>query len=113
MRVSEVSELPGTVDLPEARYLDREESWLRFNQPVLELDEKVSLVERSRLLAIFAKSLDEFFMAYVRKLLAGRTVTAVIGDGALTGALAQEALNNIAASPYGRLVVVVNENGRS
>jgi polyphosphate kinase len=35
MSASEVSEFPGTDDLPEARYLDREESWLRFNQPVL------------------------------------------------------------------------------
>ncbi|MCW3816672.1 1-deoxy-D-xylulose-5-phosphate synthase [Micromonospora sp. DR5-3] len=41
-----------------------------------------------------------------------RTVVAVIGDGALTGGLAWEALNNLAASP-GRVVVVLNDNGRS
>ena len=40
-------------------------------------------------------------------------VVAVIGDGALTGGMAWEALNNIAASPDRRLVVVVNDNGRS
>ncbi|MGJ6979072.1 1-deoxy-D-xylulose-5-phosphate synthase [Aestuariimicrobium soli] len=42
-----------------------------------------------------------------------RTVVVVIGDGALTGGMAWEALNNIAAEPDLRLVVVVNDNGRS
>jgi 1-deoxy-D-xylulose-5-phosphate synthase len=42
-----------------------------------------------------------------------RHVVAVIGDGALTGGMAWEALNNIAASQDGRLVIVVNDNGRS
>ncbi|MFT4189173.1 MAG: 1-deoxy-D-xylulose-5-phosphate synthase [Aeromicrobium sp.] len=42
-----------------------------------------------------------------------RHVVAVIGDGALTGGMAWEALNNIAAHPNRRLVVVVNDNGRS
>ena len=43
----------------------------------------------------------------------GRTVVAVIGDGALTGGMAWEALNNIAAAPDSHLVIVVNDNGRS
>ncbi len=46
-----------------------------------------------------------------------RTVVAVIGDGALTGGMAWEALNNIAAAgtkqPDRRIVIVVNDNGRS
>lgn len=42
-----------------------------------------------------------------------RHVVAVIGDGALTGGMAWEALNNIAISPDSRLVIVVNDNGRS
>jgi 1-deoxy-D-xylulose-5-phosphate synthase len=42
-----------------------------------------------------------------------RTVVAVIGDGALTGGMAWEALNNIAAQDDLKLVVVVNDNGRS
>jgi 1-deoxy-D-xylulose-5-phosphate synthase len=42
-----------------------------------------------------------------------RTVVAVIGDGALTGGMAWEALNNIAIESDLRLVVVVNDNGRS
>jgi 1-deoxy-D-xylulose-5-phosphate synthase len=42
-----------------------------------------------------------------------RSVVAVIGDGALTGGMAWEALNNIAASKDRRVVIVVNDNGRS
>jgi 1-deoxy-D-xylulose-5-phosphate synthase len=42
-----------------------------------------------------------------------RTVVAVIGDGALTGGMAWEALNNIAIARESRLVIVVNDNGRS
>lgn len=43
----------------------------------------------------------------------GRWVVAVIGDGALTGGMAYEALNNIAAAGHRRLVIVLNDNGRS
>ncbi|MEJ3654243.1 1-deoxy-D-xylulose-5-phosphate synthase [Actinomycetes bacterium KLBMP 9759] len=42
-----------------------------------------------------------------------RHVVAVIGDGALTGGMAWEALNNIAASRDRNVVIVVNDNGRS
>ncbi|MBB1509193.1 1-deoxy-D-xylulose-5-phosphate synthase [Tessaracoccus sp. MC1756] len=42
-----------------------------------------------------------------------RTVVAVVGDGALTGGMAWEALNNIADAGDLRLVVIVNDNGRS
>jgi 1-deoxy-D-xylulose-5-phosphate synthase len=42
-----------------------------------------------------------------------RHVVAVIGDGALTGGMAWEALNNIAVGADRRLVIVVNDNGRS
>ena len=42
-----------------------------------------------------------------------RTVVAVVGDGALTGGMAWEALNNIAAAENLRLVIVVNDNERS
>src|SRR6201982_1287132 len=42
-----------------------------------------------------------------------RTVVAVIGDGALTGGMAWEALNNIAVARDSRLVMIVNDNGWS
>ena len=42
-----------------------------------------------------------------------RHVVAVIGDGALTGGMAWEALNNITDDNDRRLVIVVNDNGRS
>src|ERR1700761_5297285 len=41
-----------------------------------------------------------------------RHVVALVGDGALTGGMCWEALNNIAATKN-RLVIVVNDNGRS
>ncbi len=42
-----------------------------------------------------------------------RTVVAVVGDGALTGGMTWEALNNISDDNSRRLVLVVNDNGRS
>ncbi|MEN9735361.1 MAG: hypothetical protein RL129_71 [Actinomycetota bacterium] len=42
-----------------------------------------------------------------------RTVVCVVGDGALTGGMAWEALNNIASSDDLNLVIVVNDNERS
>ncbi|MGH8890688.1 MAG: 1-deoxy-D-xylulose-5-phosphate synthase [Acidothermaceae bacterium] len=41
------------------------------------------------------------------------TVVAVVGDGALTGGMCWEALNNIALAKDRSVVVVVNDNGRS
>lgn len=48
-------------------------------------------------------------------LLSGRKdrVVAVIGDGALTGGMAWEALNNIAEDAKRPLIIVLNDNGRS
>jgi 1-deoxy-D-xylulose-5-phosphate synthase len=42
-----------------------------------------------------------------------RTVVCIVGDGSLTGGMAWEALNNIAAAKELKLVIVVNDNGRS
>lgn len=42
-----------------------------------------------------------------------RTVVAVVGDGALTGGMTWEALNNISDDNTRRLVIIVNDNGRS
>jgi len=42
-----------------------------------------------------------------------RAVVAVIGDGALTGGMAWEALNNITDDNDRKLIIIVNDNGRS
>jgi polyphosphate kinase len=73
-------------DLPAGRFLDREESWLRFNQRVLELAEDTSLplLERVRFTSIFASNLDEFFMVRVagrvRRMAAGLPVEQASGQ---------------------------------
>src|SRR6202034_403131 len=48
---------------PAKQYLDREESWLRFAERVLELaeDNQVPLLERVRFTIIFASAQNEFF----------------------------------------------------
>ncbi|HYH34161.1 MAG TPA: RNA degradosome polyphosphate kinase [Nocardioides sp.] len=80
-----VDALLAEVEKYDDRFLDRELSWLRFNQRVLELaeDPEVPLLERTRFLAIFASNLDEFFMVRVaglkRRIAAGMAVRAVSG----------------------------------
>jgi polyphosphate kinase len=76
-----------TIDpaLPADRYLDREISWLAFNQRVLELAEDADLpvLERANFLAIFASNMDEFFMVRVaglkRRILTGLAVPTNVG----------------------------------
>ncbi|WP_314097008.1 RNA degradosome polyphosphate kinase [Microbacterium foliorum] len=80
----DATEAPDAL-LPDHRYLDRELSWLAFNQRVLELAEDPSLpeLERANFLAIFASNLDEFFMVRVaglkRRIVTGLAVPTNIG----------------------------------
>jgi polyphosphate kinase len=58
------------VDDPRGRLIDRELSWLAFNERVLELaeDVEIPLLERCRFLAIFSSNLDDFYMIRVATL---------------------------------------------
>jgi polyphosphate kinase len=86
---------PELDDLLEDRFLDRELSWLRFNQRVLELaeDDNLPLLERVRFLAIFASNLDEFFMVRVAGL--KRRIAAGVAVRAASGLLPRDVLEQI------------------
>lgn len=81
----ELQTVPAANGLPADRYIDRELSWLAFNQRVLELaeDPAVPLLERANFLAIFASNLDEFFMVRVaglkRRIVTGLAVPTNVG----------------------------------
>jgi len=77
------------------RFLDRELSWLNFNQRVLELAENPSipLLERVRFLAIFSSNLDEFFMVRVAGL--KRRIAAGVAVRSASGALPGQVLEGI------------------
>jgi len=80
-----ITVVPELESPPVRRFLDRELSWLAFNERVLELaqDADQPLLERARFLAIFASNLDEFFMIRVaglkRRIATGLAVRAASG----------------------------------
>ena len=82
-------------DLPQGRFLDRELSWLEFNQRVLELaeDRTLPLLERVHFLSIFASNLDEFFMVRVASL--KRRIATGIAVQSASGLSPQEVLKRI------------------
>ncbi len=88
-------EIVAGVEGFEDRFLDRELSWLRFNQRVLELaeDESQPLLERARFLAIFTSNLDEFFMVRVAGL--KRRIAAGLAVRAASGLMPREVLEQI------------------
>jgi len=85
MRVVQAAGVADESGLPADRFLDREISWLQFNERVLQLaaDESVPLLERARFLAIFTSNLDEFFMVRVaglkRRIATGLAVRSASG----------------------------------
>ncbi|WP_184988666.1 1-deoxy-D-xylulose-5-phosphate synthase [Sphaerisporangium rubeum] len=56
---------------------------------------------------------DGFAKAHTLRGQHDRNVVAIVGDGALTGGMAWEALNNIGAARHRPVVIVLNDNGRS
>jgi polyphosphate kinase len=77
MAATEPSVTPENSD--PSLFINRELSWLDFNDRVLELAEDVSLplLERAKFLAIYTSNLDEFFMirvAGIQEHIAGRTM---------------------------------------
>ena len=93
-------DLPDFGDLPEDRFLDRELSWLAFNQRVLELaeDPTMQLLERVNFMAIFASNLDEFFMVRVAGL--KRRIATGLAVMASSGLSPQEVLSEISAEAH-------------
>lgn len=87
----------AAVEKYDDRFLDREISWLHFNQRVLELAEDTSLplLERTRFLAIFTSNLDEFFMVRVAGL--KRRMAAGLAVRAASGLMPDEVLRRILA----------------
>jgi len=85
----------AAVEKYDDRFLDRELSWLNFNQRVLELaeDRDLPLLERVRFLAIFTSNLDEFFMVRVAGL--KRRIAAGVAVRAASGLLPREVLEQI------------------
>ncbi len=88
-------------ELPEGRFLDREVSWLQFNERVLQLaaDPDVPLLERARFLAIFAGNLDEFFMVRVAGL--KRRIATGIATRSAAGLEPREVLEEISLGAHG------------
>jgi polyphosphate kinase len=85
----------AAVEKYDDRFLDRELSWLHFNQRVLELaeDRALPLLERARFLAIFTSNLDEFFMVRVAGL--KRRIAAGVAVRAASGLMPREVLEQI------------------
>jgi polyphosphate kinase len=81
--------------LPDDRFLERELSWLDFNQRVLELaeDSNIPLLERANFASIFASNLDEFFMVRVASL--KRRIATGIAVSSPSGLSPQEVLQKI------------------
>jgi polyphosphate kinase len=90
-------ELPDSPDLQGDRFIDRELSWLAFNQRVLELaeDPTLQLLERVNFVSIFGSNLDEFFMVRIAGL--KRRMATGLGVPSASGLSPQAVLEQISA----------------
>ena len=93
---SELRPEPPAVALDDpALFLNRETSWLEFNDRVLEeaLDERNALLERLKFIAIYATNLDEFFMIRIAGLM--QQLAAEVHRRSDDGRLPEEQLANV------------------
>ncbi len=99
-RTDPALDVESAAALPDDRFLDRELSWLAFNERVLELaeDPDLPLLERAKFLAIFASNLDEFFMVRVAGL--KRRIATGIAVRAASGLMPREVLEAIWARTH-------------
>ena len=90
-KVEDLSPLPP----PHERFINRELSWLDFNDRVVQLaeDDNVPLLERVKFLAIYHTNLDEFFMVRVAGL--HDQVDAGIDESGADGLNPSEAIDRI------------------
>ena len=99
------------------QYINREISWLRFNERVLQesADPQVPLIERFRFLGIFSNNLDEFFKvryATVKRVVdAGAKLKGVLGIAQQKQSL--EILKNIEEELETKNIFLINEKGLS
>ncbi len=88
--------LPSAPELPADRFLDRELSWLTWNNRVLDQArdaDRIPLLERAKFLAIFANNLDEFYMVRVAGL--KRRIAAGVAVPTISGMMPREVLTKI------------------
>ena len=85
---------------PADRFLDRELSWLAFNERVLDLasDPEIPLLERVRFLSIFATNLDEFFMVRVAGL--KRRINTGLAVPSVTGRMPAQVMHDIGVRAF-------------